>query len=156
MTRDDRKAFFDSQTDRIGLDIVRISGSSFPDIHLCRNSESIASRNKIYIPAPMEVVLPEKGEQGTSASLKISGLEIDHINMVQQAKPDETIEVESAFIFADQPDDYIDGPYYFTVESVSFDTSSGSINFSLTSESVLDYYLSVHSYDNKGFPGIWT
>lgn len=66
----------------------------------------------------------------------------------------EHIEAEVSIIDAENPDEPLDGPVSFDVES--FTTSSeGSCNLVLTARSRLSYGLSKFTYSSQLFPGLF-
>lgn len=156
MTTNDRKALFDQQTERVGIDIVKIESASINTLYLCRDAQSIVSNGNTYEPAAMEVVKPEKGSTNSNASLKISGVDQSNIELVQSLPADAEVYIEMAFVFTDAPNDYIDGPYNFIVEGISIDSATAAIKMELIVESPLAYIVSQTRYDNEGFPAIWT
>ncbi len=155
MKKKDRKALFDIQTDRVGVDLIEISANGIQPLYLCRNTEAIISRGNTYLPTGMEVSKPEKGGENVNASLRISGVNRDHMALVQNLSPDAVVTVMNAFVFADEPDDYVDGPYSFVVEGVSVESSTGTIEMELAVDNPLDYTASQMRYDSEGFPAIW-
>ncbi len=155
MTKNDRKALFDPQTSRVGIDLIEISTDGMPTICLCRNTEAVVSRGNAYLPAVMEIEKPAKGTDVANASFRLSGVNLDHIELVQNLPPDSIVTIMNAFIFTDNPDEYIDGPYFFTLEGISIDSSTGTIDMQLSVENPLDYNASQTRYESEGFPAIW-
>lgn len=156
MTREDRKALFDNQTDRVGIDLVEISSDSIDTLYLCRNTESIISRGNTYLPAGMKIGKPEKGSSVSQGTLQLSGINQDHLQIIQELSPDAVVEVMNVFIFADAPDDYVDGPYNYVVEGANINSATGTMEISLVVESPMEYYASQRRYEPKGCPAIWT
>ncbi len=156
MTKDDRKALFDAETPRIGIDLVTIIPDEGEPIYLCRNTEAITSRGHLYSPAQFEVTKPEKGSTAANGAFRISGVTQEQISLIQNLGADSEVLVEMAFVFADAPDDYLDGPYKFKLIGVSMESSVGALEMDLAAESAIDYFVSQGRYTSEDFPGIWT
>ncbi len=155
MKKEDRRALFDDQTERVGIDLVEISANAIDIIYLCRNTEALISRGNTYLPTGMELEKPAKGEENINASLRVSGVNREYMELIQRLPPDADVTVMMAFVFADAPDDYIDGPYLFILNGVSVESSTGTIEMELTVDNPLDYLASQVRYESAGFPAIW-
>lgn len=156
MTKKDRKAFFDSHTDRVGVDLVKISATGIQTLYLCRNTQAVSRKGKTYLPCAMEVSKPTRGGDNVNASLKISGVEQQYLSLVQGLGASAKVEVEIIFIFIDAPDDIVDGPYDFVVDGVKIESASGVIELDLAVQDPLSYIASLTRYESEGFPAIWT
>lgn len=156
MNKRDRKAFFDAQSDRVGVDLVKISAKGIQTLYLCRNTQGLSRKGKTYLACAMEVSKPTKGEDNVNAALKISGVEQKYLSLVQSLAPSAKVEVEIIFVFTDAPDDIVDGPYNFLVEGVKIESVSGVIELELAVQDPLSYIASITRYESEKFPAIWT
>lgn len=155
MTTADRKAFFDTKTSRVGVELVEISEASISTIYLSRNISNISSNGNTYVACPMEVVTPNKGSDIETGSLRISAVPIEYLQAIQELPVDSVITVRIMYIFTDSPNDYVDGPFSFTVNDASIQTSTGIIELSLEIESPMEYVVSTQEYNNESCPGIY-
>ena len=156
MNKRDRKALFDSQTDRVGVDLVRIAAKDMQALYLCRNTQAVSRKGKTYLPCAMEVSKPTKGKDNVNANLKISGVEQKYLSLVQGLPPSAKVHVEIIFVFMDAPDNVVDGPYRFLVEGVKIESAGGMIELELAVEDPLSYIASLTRYESEDFPAIWT
>ena len=156
MNKRDRKAFFDAQSDRVGVDLVKISAKGIQTLYLCRNTQGLSRKGKTYLPCAMEVSKPTTGEDNVNAALKSSGVEHKYLSLVQSLAPSAKVEVEIIFVFTDAPDDIVDGPYNFLVEGVKIESVSGVIELELAVQDPLSYIASITRYESETFPAIWT
>ena len=156
MNKRDRKAFFDTLSNRVGVDLVKISAKGIQTLYLCRNTQGLSRAGKTYLPCAMEVSKPTKGQDNVNAALKISGVEQKYLSLVQSLAPSAKVEVEIIFVFTDAPDDIVDGPYNFLVEGVKIESVSGVIEFELAVQDPLSYIASITRYESEKFPAIWT
>ena len=157
MKTEDRRTLYAQDTDRVTIDLVEIFGAFInPTIRLCRNAQAILSHGEIFSPVGMEVQKPTKGGSAGSASLKISGVQREHIELVQSLPPGSDVTVRNVVVFADTPDDFLDGPYEYSVKGVSIESASANIVLDLDVSSPLEYYASQKKYISGEVPAIWT
>lgn len=156
MNKRDRKAFFDTQSDRVGVDLVRIVAKDMQGLYLARNTQAVSRQGKTYLPCAMEVSKPTKGENNVDAALKISGVEQKYLSLVQGLAPSAKVEVKIIYVFVDAPDDIVDGPYDFVVDGVKIESASGVIELELAVQDPLSYIASLTRYESEEFPAIWT
>ena len=156
MTRDDRKALFEPTTERVAVELISISSTSIdPPVLLARNSEDVVHGGKAYRAAGISVTKPPKGEETRTASLRISGVNQDHIRMVQELRPGEEVTITSMIVFSDEQTEVLDGPLSYTAKEVTIESVTGEISIELEAAQELLYFASRHKYSQEGFRGIW-
>lgn len=162
MEQEDRKALFAMQTERVAVDLVTLSYSPDTHMRLCKNSESIQIFEHgvpvTYQACGMEVTKPNKTmESGeTNSTLRLSGIGSEYIQLIQELAPDTEITMTTKTIFADAPDEILDGPYELKVDTITLQSSTGTIEISSSAGNMLDYMASTWNYTAKNFPAIWT
>ena len=156
MTTADRKALYARRSSRVWLNFVEISSKNLPEtIYLVGNKSAISVGETTYVPCPITLTNPDKGANNLSGSLKISGVTLEYIEMLQELSTDEEITVTTFVAFADNPVAPIDGPNIFKVNEISLTSSTGDIDISMSIESPLDYYVGVKKYNSRLCPAIY-
>ena len=122
-------------------------------LRLTSNTEDLQVWGRLYTADSFDFAPGDIHSSESACTLKVTDIQRRLVRLVQEAEEKITVEVFSMCL-ADLENE-LDGPYVFIVKSAQVSSATQEVTLSLGRESALGYNVSVRSYNNRLFPGLF-
>lgn len=152
-----RIAMFSSQTDKVILPLVKISGTGIPTpLRFARNRVDITSTvdggSQVYTGFPFNVTLPDDKDDGAVKTVQLAVDNVDQSMSIAIRSLTVPPAVTLWVVLADSPNTIEVGPLSFIVAGAQYD--AGQMVLTLKYEDRLGNRLNGLDFDPINFPGV--